>query len=595
MKTREEMNPEFMWDFTHIYATREAWEEELRAIEEKNAEIGRFKGKLGESAAALADGLDAMYSLIERIERMFAYARLQKEADNGNAELQSMEARAMNALIAFGSETSYIQPEIVEIGEERIAEFLVTEPRLATYRFMLSDTMRSREHVLDAKSEELLAGLEDVFAAPSRCYDMLTDVDIEFPTVKDSAGNEIGLTHGTFGVCRESRDRVLRERAFTEFFGTYKKYINTFAATYGGAVKGDCALARIRGFGSACEAALFAGNVPVSVYDSLIEATHKALPSMKKYIELRAKTMGKERIDMFDLYTPMVEGVDIPMPYEDAKTLVKQALAPFGEEYAALLDRAYSEHWVDVYENKGKSSGAFSYGVYGVHPYVLLNYTDTLDDAYTLAHELGHAMHSYFSDREQDIVNHDYRIMVAEVASTVNEVMLTKYLLAHETDPLRRAYILNHFLEGFRTTGFRQTLFAEFERRAHDMCSAGTPLTAESLSDLYRELISLYYEGAEINDIMAYEWSFIPHFYRNFYVYQYSTGFYSAVDIAGRISAGEAPSGYLKFLTTGGSDYPIEELKIAGVDLTRPDTVANALRIFDETISELDALLDSLK
>ena len=420
---------------------------------------------------------------------------------------------------------------------------------------------------------------------------MLTNVTMKLPLVRDEQGQEIQLTQGNFGVFRESRERRVREGAFRAMFGAYRQFGDTFAALYGGAVKLDNYFAQVRGYASACEAALDGGNVPVSVYDSLIEAVHERLPAMKKYLKLRQRVLGLEKIDIFDLYTPMVEDVDFPVPFENVKELVKGATKPLGEEYGQLLDRAFAEHWMDVYENEGKGSGAFSMGVFGVHPYVLLNYTNTLDDAFTVAHELGHSMHSFFSDRTQPYPLHDYRIMVAEVASTVNEVLLTKYLLKTEKDPKRRAYVLNHFLEGFRTTLFRQTLFAEFERKAHELAAAGTPLTASTLNQVYHDLVALYYDGAEIDPDIDPEWSYIPHFYRGFYVYQYATGFSSAVAIADRILTTGDASGYLKFLTTGGSDYPLNELKIAGVDLTKPDTVKNALKVFAETVDELEKLL----
>ena len=399
------------------------------------------------------------------------------------------------------------------------------------------------------------------------------------------------LTAGTFPVFRESRDRSVREGAFRAMFGTYRQFGDAIATLYGGSVKFDTYFSNQRGYASACEAALDGGNVPVSVYDSLIEAVHESLPSMRKYLELRRRVLKLDKIDVFDLYVPIVEDVDYPIAFEDAKDLVKKATLPLGEEYQKLLDRAFAERWVDVYENDGKQSGAFSCGVFGVHPYVLMNYAGTLGDAFTLAHELGHSMHSWFSDTTQDYVNHDYRIMVAEVASTVNEVLLTKYLLKIETDEKRRAYILNHFLESFRTTLYRQTLFAEFERKAHDLYAAGQPLTASALNKVYHDLEATYYDGIGIDTDIDPEWSYIPHFYRAFYVYQYATGFSSAVAIAEHILTTGDASGYLKFLTTGGSDYPLEELKIAGIDLTKPDTVRSALRVFDETVDELSALL----
>lgn len=591
MSKRNEMNPDFQWDLSHIFPDADAWRAAFAAAEEAVKKLPALRGTLTASAAALADGLDAITAASEQVELVYLWASLNKESDNSDPTYQEYEGMANGLYVRFSTAVSFSDPEILSAGADTLRAFLSAEPRLAVYRFYLEDLIRTSAHILDAQREELLAALGDAARTPSDAYTMLTDVDLRFPPVKDENGKELPLTHGNFGVYRESKSRTVREGAFENFLGTYRKFINTCAATYAGAVKFDTFHADVRGYASACEAALAEGNVPVSVYDALTAAIHDALPIMRKYIDLRARVMGKEQIDMFDLYVPMVEDVDYPMPYADAKSLVKAALAPFGPEYAALLDRAYEEHWIDVYENEGKTTGAFSCGVYGVHPYVLLNYTDTLDDAFTLAHELGHAMHSYFSSTTQEYVNHDYKIMVAEVASTVNEVMLTKYLLAHETDPRRRAYILNHFLEGFRTTVFRQTLFAEFECRAHELYAAGQPLTAAALSGLYKELISTYYEGAGINDVMQYEWAYIPHFYRGFYVYQYATGFCSAVAIASRICETGDTAGYLKFLTLGGSDYPLEELKVAGIDLTTPEPVANAMKVFDQTIDELAAIL----
>ena len=436
-----------------------------------------------------------------------------------------------------------------------------------------------------------MAMLGDAAQTPENAFEMLTEVDMRFPPVHDETGAEVPLTHGSFGVYRESRSQAVRKEAFETYFGEYARYINTLAAIYAGSVKLDCFNSDARGYESACAAALFGNNVPVSLYDNLIEAVHEALPTMRDYIELRKHRLGLDALNLYDLYTPIVDDVEIDMPYQKARDLVRQALKPLGEEYQGLLHRAFDERWIDVYENQGKHTGAYSMGVYGVHPYVLLNYADKLDDAFTLAHELGHSMHSFFSDRAQDYANHDYAIFVAEVASTVNEVLLTRYLLSVETDSARRAMLLNHFLEGFRTTIFRQTLFAEFERDAHALYQSGTPLTAEALNALYHELNAKYYDGCVINDFCDVEWARIPHFYSAFYVYQYATGFSSAVAIADRILKTGDASDYLRFLSTGGSDYPIEELKLAGVDLTTPDPIRDALKAFDDAIGQLEELL----
>ncbi len=594
MKNRNEMNPEFMWDFTHIYKSKEDWESAMKAADEAIDKVPAVKGTLGASVQALKHGLDVIFKAEEAVELPYLYAMLHKSADNSDNEAQEMEARAVGLLVKLSTSCSFLDPEILSIPDETLKEY-VKDDSLATYRHTLDNLARGKKHVLDEKSEMLLAQMGDITRIPDDCFTMFGNVDLQLPEITGENGEKAQLTNGNFGIFRESKNRRVREEAFEGYFGAYKKYVNTVAAMYSGNVKIDNYFAAVRGHESACHMALHSNNVPVSVYDSLVEAVHNALPTMKRYLELRKQVLGLEKIDMFDLYTPMIDDIDYSVKYEQAKELVKKATAPLGEKYAMLLDKAYSEHWMDVYENKGKNSGAFSCGVHGVHPYVLLNYTDSLDDAFTMAHELGHAMHSYLSSERQDYVNHSYRIMVAEVASTVNEVLLTMYLLKTETDKKRRAYILNHFLEGFRTTVFRQTLFAEFERKAHDMAQAGVPLTPKALCDIYRELISLYYEGAEINDIMQYEWAYIPHFYNAYYVYQYATGFSSAVAIARNIIETGDVSGYLEFLSLGGSDYPLNELKVAGVDLTNPESVSDALKVFDDTVTELTELIKEIK
>ncbi len=593
LKNRKDMNPEFMWDFTHIFPTKEAWEDAYKEAEAMTAGLAAYEGTLGESAAALQKALDAVNAAGEKLERVYLYAMLHKSGDNGDPEYQAMEARCVTLLVSYQMTTAFLTPEILSIPEETLASYM-KEEGLATYRHMIEDMCRARAHTLDAARERMLAQLSDVAQTPDNSFTMLESVDMTFPTITDEEGREVTLTHGNFGVYRESPDQRVRRESFEKYFGEFKRYINTFAAMYAGSVKFDTFFASVRGHKSACEAALFSNNVPVSVYDSLVEAIHSRLGTMRQYLALRKRVLGLEELNMYDLYNPMLDSVEFKVTYEESKALVKEALKPLGEEYGKLLDKAYAEHWMDVYENKGKTTGAFSCGVHGVHPYVLLNFTDTLDDAFTMAHELGHAMHSYKSSEAQDYANHDYRILVAEVASTVNEVLLTKYLLKTETDKKRRAYILNHFLEGFRTTVFRQTLFAEFERKAHEMEQAGEPLTAQSLNRVYRELNELYYEGAVVNDLMEIEWARIPHFYNAFYVYQYATGFSSAVAIANRILETGDASDYLRFLSLGGSDYPLEELKVAGVDLTKPEAVLSALDVFQSSLDELEALLKEI-
>ncbi|MCQ2455888.1 MAG: oligoendopeptidase F [Clostridia bacterium] len=587
IKKRSEMDPRYTWDLSHIFATKEGWEAALSEAEKAVAAIPALKGTLTESVDALKAGLDAIYAAVEKVELVYLYASLHKESDNGDPEYQNMEGRAVNLYVSLSSAVSFMNPEILSAGEEKVKAMLGDE-KLALYRHELGDIIRSAPHTLDEKGEMMLARLGDVSSAPSDAFGMLESVDMTFPDTLGEDGNDSALSHGNFMVYMSSSDREVRRSAYEKYFGEFKKYINTFAATYAGSVKFDTYFADVRSFDSALAAALFSSNVPTDVYDSLLEAIHDGLSDMRRYTDLRARALGADELTMYDLYCPMVKGVDAKYTFEEACALVKKALAPLGERYGELLDRAFTERWIDVYENKGKTTGAFSCGVYGVHPYVLLNFTGTLEDVFTLAHELGHAMHSFFSSEAQEFPTHDYKIMVAEVASTVNEVLLTKYLLATETDPARRAYVLNHFLEGFRTTVFRQTLFAEFEKKAHEMYKAGTPLSADVLNKLYLEINKTYYSGVNVEDLHAIEWARIPHFYRAFYVYQYATGFCSAVAIAqGIVDTGDAKD-YLRFLTTGGSDYPIEELKIAGVDLSSPEPVRRALKVFAETIDEME-------
>lgn len=590
LQTRAEAKKEFTWNFSDIFADDAAWEAAYKKAAEEVEKIPALAGTLGKSVAGMKAALDLITGVSQQVEVLYIYSMLRMNVDNGDPTYQAMNGRATNLLVRLSTVAAFVGPEILSIDEKKLAE-MMADPALKTYRHALEDTDRMRKYTLDRHSEEMLAMLSDAAGGTSDAFKMLESVDMTFPEIKDGNGETVTLTHGNFGVFRESGDARVRKESFEAYFGEFKRYINTFAAMYAGSVKMDNYYTRVRGYGSTCERALFADNAPVSVYDKLIEAVHSGLPTMRRYLELRRRVLGLKELNMYDLYCPIVADVDMKIPYADAQKLVKEATKPLGEEYGKLLDRAFSERWIDVYENKGKTTGAYSCGVYGVHPYVLLNYSDKLDDAFTLAHELGHSMHSWFSDTTQDFANHDYRIMVAEVASTVNEVLLSKYLLKTETDPKKRAYILNHFLEGFRTTVFRQTLFAEFERQAHDAEMNGMPLTAETLNGIYRKLNELYYEGAVINELQDIEWARIPHFYNAFYVYKYATGFSSAVAIADRILNHNGAADYLRFLSTGGSDYPLEELKIAGVDLTKPDAVAGALKEFDNALTELENLL----
>ena len=592
LKNRREMDPKFQWKLSDIFETQAAWEQAFQKAKEAVDTLGALEGTLKQSPQQLKAGLDQIYAATQQVELVYLYANLFKSGDNGDPEAQRLEGRAMSLYVALSTALSFVDPEILSIPKAELDAWLQL-PELQEYRHILEDTDRMRPYSLPKEQEKMLAQLADAAGAPDEAFTMLESVDMTFPDITGEDGKPAPLSHGTYGLYRDSRNQAVRKEAFETYHGEFQRYINTIAAMYSGQVKLDEYYANVRGYKNALEKSLFGNNVPVAVYDSLVEAIHGGLPIMERYLKLRKKALGLDELHMYDLYCPMVDEVSYDIDFEDCKALVKKALAPLGEDYAKMLDKAYREQWMDVYENKGKTTGAFSCGVFGVHPYVLLNYTRSLEDAFTMAHELGHAMHSYYSSANNSFANHDYRLLVAEVASTVNEVLLTKYLLKTEKDPKRRAYLLNHLLESFRTTVFRQTLFAEFERDAHDMYRNGEPLTAELLSRRYHELNELYYKGAVVDPLQDAEWARIPHFYSAYYVYQYATGFCSAVAIADGIYETGDPSGYLKFLTTGGSDYPLEELKIAGVDLTKPQVVQRALKVFESTLDELEALLET--
>ncbi len=592
LKTRREMDPLYQWDLTHIFESDAAWEAEFAELAAQTGAMEAHRGQLGTAEGARA-ALDDYYALAERAERVYLYAELKKAGDNGDQNAQAMQDRALGLLVGLGAAASFLTPELAALPEETLSAYLESEA-LEPYRHGIADIIRGRAHVLDAAQEHMLALLADAAQTPDNSFTMLANVDMSFPEVEDESGQKAQLTHGNYNVFRESRNPAVRKAAFEAYQGEFGKYINTFAALYAGSVKLDGYFAKVRRYDSALAQALFGNAVPEAVYHSLVEAVHQSFPAMEQYLTLRKKALNLSELHMYDLYCPMVEGVEASYTLDEAQALVKEALAPLGPEYGALLDKAFAGRWIDAYENKGKTTGAFSCGVYGVHPYVLLNFTNTLDDAFTLAHEIGHALHSYKSDAAQSYANHDYAIFVAEVASTVNEVLLTLHLLDTEKDPRRRAYYLNHFLEGFRTTLYRQTLFAEFEMETHAMAQRGEALTPDVLGGLYRRLNEAYYAGAVVDELQDLEWARIPHFYNAFYVYQYATGFSAAVEIASRIRKSGDASGYLRFLATGGSDYPIEELKLAGVDLSKPQAVEGALGIFAQSVEELDRLLQKM-
>lgn len=591
MTKRSEIDSRFFWRLDAIFESDAAWEGAFDAARERVGTLAAAKGTLGESGDNLFRLLKSESDIGYALELLYAYAHLKRDENNANPVYQGMTDRAMGLYVEMGTVGAYIVPEILAIPEDKLSAWLAEE-RFAPYRFGVENILRGRAHTLSAAEERILALAEEPLTGPDNIFSMLSDVDLPLGTVHDEKGNEVKLTHASYGTFLESRERGVRREAYEAMYRAYRSFGHTIAATYAASVKGDVFSARARSFESSLDAALFADNVPKSVYHNLVEAVNEKLPVLKKYLDLRRRMLGLDTLKMYDLYVPIVKDCEIGMPYEDAKALVRKALMPLGEEYGKLLDRAFSEGWIDVYETEGKTSGAFSCGVYGVHPFVLLNYRDRMDDAFTLAHELGHAMHSYHSDEKQPYELADYSILVAEVASTVNETLLTRYLLDTETDRTRRAYYLNHFLESFRTTCYRQTMFAAFEEKAHALEESGEPLTGETLSEVYRDLNRTFYPDCDVDDNIAAEWMRIPHFYRAFYVYQYATGLCSAVKLADDILYHGGRERYLAFLSSGGSDYPVNLLRQAGVDLTRKESILASLDVFDRCVDELEELLN---
>lgn len=590
MKTREQIEASLKWNLADIYRDESLWEADYASAEALVAAFSAHAGRLHESADALYAALCDESRLARLIETIFSYAHLHKDEDNGDVRYQGMTDRAIQLYVSAQAASSFVDPEILEIPEATLLGW-AAEARFAPFRFRIADVDRHRAHTLSAAEERLLAMAEEPLSGADNIFTMLSDVDLDYGMVTDESGEAVKLTHGSYNMFLVSPDRRVRREAYEGLYNAYRGMRNTITATFATSVKSDVFRARTHRFESAREAALFGNGVPVLVYDQLIEAVHEKLPVLRRYLDIRKRVLGLDTLEMYDLYVPIVADCDIDMPYEEAKSLVKAALEPLGEEYAGLLEDSYTKGWIDVCETPGKTSGAFCAGVYGTHPYVLLNYQGKMDDAFTLGHELGHAMHSHYSNTAQPFETAQYRILVAEVASTVNETLMTYHLLANETDPRKRAYYITQFLEAFRTTCFRQTMFAEFEKKAHAMAENGEPLTVESLSNVYRALNELYYDGAHVDDNIALEWMRIPHFYNAFYVYQYATGLCSAVKLADDILHHGAVARYKTFLQSGGSDYPIEELKAAGVDLTKKENILASLDVFEQYVDELDKLL----
>ncbi|MFZ5652346.1 MAG: oligoendopeptidase F [Bacillota bacterium] len=588
---RDEIPEKFRWKLEDIYSGDDLWEQDFKLVREMMGGMDSYRGRLGESAGVLLEALGLQDRIQELIEKVYTYARMRKDEDNANNTYQALTDRAEALNTRAMTALSFIVPEILSLPAETLERFINENPDLQLYRFAIEELVRQKPHTLSPAEEKIIALAGDVAAAPAGIFRMLNNADISFPPIADEEGKEVEVTHGRYARLLESRDRRVRRDAFTSIYSSYRKLKNTMASTLNSSVKKDIFYASARNYPSALEASLFADNIPVEVYDNLIKTVRENLGSMHRYVALRKKLLGLDELHMYDLYVPMVRDLIWEIPYSEAVKMVMEGLNPLGPEYCGIASKGFDSGWVDVYENRGKTSGAYSWGPYGVHPYILMNYQDNLNNVFTLAHEMGHAMHSYYSYREQPHVYAHYRIFTAEVASTVNESLLMEHLLKTVTGRDKRLYLINHYLEQFRGTVFRQTMFAEFEKIIHARAEAGEALTPVYLCGEYRRLNKDYY-GPDmiVDDDIELEWARIPHFYTAFYVYKYATGFSAAAALTRRILEEGRPavSSYLDFLKKGDSDYPLNLLKTAGVDMTTPLPVRDALGLFTRLLDQLE-------
>lgn len=591
---REECDPKYQWHIEDLYASDDLWQKDYELLEKSIPELASYEGRLGESVHTFLEYMNKKQEIMKRFEAVYVYANQKYHEDTGNAVYQKLTAQAQMLSLKMSSATVFEEPELLAVGKETVDSWFEETEEMELYRRFFYELFRQQEHVLSKEMEAVLADVSDMSENISNIFSMFNNADVKFPSIKGKDGEEIPVSHGRYSLLMESRDRDVRKEAFSSIYSQYGQYRNTLAATYSANLKSSAFFAKMRRYDSALAMALDGGEIPVSVYTQLIDTVHENLPLMYRYVALRKKALGVDELHMYDLYAPMVDEVSMKIPFEEAKEIVKKGLEPLGEEYIQVLSEGMDGGWIDVYENQGKRSGAYSWGAYGCHPFVLMNYQDNLNNVFTLAHEMGHSMHSYYSDKNQLYLYAGYRIFVAEVASTCNEALLMEYLLRHTEDKKEKAYLINYFLEQFKGTLYRQTMFAEFEKITHEMAGRGEPLTAEILNDIYYKLNEQYFgDGIVIDKEIALEWSRIPHFYTPFYVYQYATGYSAAIAISRKILSGDAAAreGYMKFLSGGSSMNPIDLLKLCGVDMTTPEPVQSALRLFGELLDEMEELL----
>lgn len=594
VKDRKDIDVRDTWNLESIYANNELWEEEYAALEKEAEEFAKLKGAIEADVSKIPVVLDAYYGLHRRLSKLSVYARMRFDQDTTDSTYQTMSAKIGSLGVKIGAASAFVEPEILSYSKEQLEAAEKENERTAYYGRKIEEMLRGQEHTLDAEKEELLAAAGDMAEAPDDIFSVLMNADMKYPDIVLEDGTHLPLTNSTYISYMESPDRAVREGAFKTLYGQIASLKNTFAAIYRGNLKQAKFYAQSRKYSSARAMYLADSNVPESVYDNLLSAVHEALPMMYRYVAVRKKVLGVDKLHMYDVYTPIVAAQNQTYEFEQAKQMVLEALKPMGEDYLSHAREGLENRWIDIYPNKGKKGGAYSWGCYDSQPFILLNYTKNLDSVFTLIHEMGHSIHSYYSRTAQDYAYSDYKIFVAEVASTCNECLLMHDLLEKTTDKEQRKYLLNHYLDSFKGTLFRQTMFAEFEKTAHDYCAQGKPLTAEALSQMYLELNQKYFgPDMEKDEEIAYEWMRIPHFYTPFYVYQYATGYSAAVALSAKILKEGKPAvdAYMSFLKGGESKDPIDLLKMAGVDMTTEKPVADALALFGELVTELETLV----
>lgn len=592
---RSEISAEYQWRLSDFYATTELWQADYEKLKQSLPAVNSYKGKLSTSPQDLLACLKLRDEIGVTSGKLYAFARMHRDENTANATYQALTSKVEALLAEASAATAFIEPEILAMPDSRLTAFRKQEKRLAPYNFYFENLARQKQHVLSPAEEELLSQASEVTQTAENVFNMLAHADMKFPQTIDETGNTVQLSEGRYGLLIRSTDRNVRQQAFSNLFSTYQQYRNTFAATLGGNIKKNMFYAQIRKYPSALAAALESDNVPPAVYENMIQTVHNHLAPLQRYVALKKRILQLDEIHMYDLYTPLVRDVEFHIPYNEGTTLVKAGLKPLGAEYASILEKGFTSGWVDVYENKGKRTGAYSWGSYGVHPFVLLNYNEKYDDVSTVAHEMGHAIHSYYSQANQPYATASYTIFCAEVASTTNEVLLLEHMLKTTTDKKKQMYLINQYLEQVRATVYRQTLFAEFEKSLYEKAESGESITADMLDALWHELNVKYY-GSDIvvDKEVDIEWARIPHFYSNFYVYQYVTGYSAATAFAEKIlSEGQpAQEKYLNFLKSGGSDYSLQILQRAGVDMSSPKPIEVTLAKFSTMLDKLEKLLD---